>query len=125
MSNLENLLSVGRISPQCVLAPYFGESYISRYILSNWDNLLSDVKRPFWAIMIWLKSRIYILVHLGLHLYLSYSSSIIYQNLYLFQSILFILKMLLHMYYVQQAVTSCRAFFEAVLIKNNFSKRVC
>ena len=53
MSNLENLLSVGRISPQCVLAPYFGESSISRYILSNWDNLLSDVKRSFWTIMIY------------------------------------------------------------------------
>ena len=50
MSNLENLLSVGRISPQCVLAPYFGESSISWYILSNWDNLLSDVKRLFWTI---------------------------------------------------------------------------
>ena len=53
MSNLENLLSVGRISPQWVLAPYFGESSISRYILSNWDNLLSDVKRSFWTIMIY------------------------------------------------------------------------
>ena len=43
ISNVENLLSVWRISPQCVLAPYFGESSISWYILSNWDNVLSDV----------------------------------------------------------------------------------
>ena len=53
MSNLENLLSVGRISPQCVLAPYFGESSISRYILSNWDYLLSDGKMSFWTRMIY------------------------------------------------------------------------
>ena len=48
-SNLENLLSVGRISPQCVLVPYCGESSISRYFLSNLDNLLSDLKGSLWV----------------------------------------------------------------------------
>ena len=42
---------------QCVLAPYFGESSISRYTLLNWDNILSDVKRFFWTIYdFWHKS---------------------------------------------------------------------
>ena len=39
LSDLENILSVGRILPQCVFATYNGESVISLYILSVLEDL--------------------------------------------------------------------------------------